>query len=137
MKSPEHLEHRMKQILLALGLILAPVGAFTAFEVTFVGAAQAGATLGDLSAMKAIIADVQKIVAKGDFAGAATRITDWETAWDDAEAGMRPLNPDAWGKVDAASDAALKSLRKGTPTADVINPTLAALMAALDAAAGK
>ena len=57
--------------------------------------------------MKAIVADVQKSAATGDFAAAATRITDWETDWqtvwetvwetdsDDAEAGMRPLDPDA------------------------------------------
>ncbi len=127
----------MRQILLALGLILAPVGAFTAFQVAFVGSAQADATLGDLSAMKAIIADVQKIAATGDFAAAGTRITDWETAWDNAETGMRPLNPDAWSKVDSASDKALKSLRRGNPTADVVTPALAALMAALDATSNK
>ena len=127
----------MKQILLATALILAPVGAFTAFEMTFVGAAQANASLGDLSPMKVIIADVQKIVASGDLAAAATRITDWETSWDDAEAGMRPLNPDAWGKIDEASDAALKSLRRGKPTPDVVNPALANLMAALDNPTGK
>lgn len=127
----------MKQILLATALILAPVGAFTAFQMTFVGSAQADASLGDLSSMKAIVADVQKIAATGDLAAAATRVTDWETAWDDAEAGMRPLNPDAWGKIDAASDATLKALRKGTPTADAVNSALAALMAALDNPTGK
>ena len=127
----------MKQILLATALILAPVGAFTAFQVAFVGSAQADASLGDLSPMKAIIADVQKIAATGDFAGASTRITDWETAWDNAEAGMRPLNPDAWGKIDAASDAALKSLRKGTPSAATVTPALAALLAALNNPTGK
>lgn len=127
----------MKQILLATALILAPVGAFTAFELTFVGTAQADASLGDLSPMKAIVADVQKIAATGDLAAAATRITDWETAWDDAAAGMRPRNPDAWDKIDAASDKALKALRKGTPTADTVNPALTALMAALDNPTGK
>ena len=127
----------MKQILLATALILAPVGAFTAFQVAFVGSAQADASLGDLSPMKAIIADVQKIAATGDFAGASTRITDWETAWDNAQAGMRPLNPDAWGKIDEASDAALKSLRKGTPSAATVTPALAALLAALNNPTGK
>lgn len=130
-------ENDVKQILLATALILAPVGAFTAFQITFVGSAQADASLGDLAPMKAIIADVQKIAATGDFAAAATRITDYETAWDDAEAGMRPLNPTAWGKIDDASDAALKSLRKGKPTAEVVTPALAALMAALDNPTGK
>ena len=53
--------------------------------------------------MKAIVADVQKSAATGNFAAAATCISDWETDWetasDDAEAGMRPLDPDAWGRL--------------------------------------
>lgn len=127
----------MKQFLLATALILVPVGAFTAFNVYVVGAAQADASLGDLSPMKAIVADVQKIAATGDLKAASTRITDWESAWDDAESGMRPLNPDAWSRIDAASDAALGALRKGAPTADEVNRTLVDLMAALDNPTGK
>ncbi len=127
----------MKQILLATALILAPVGAFTAFQITFVGSAQATASLGDLSPMIAIVADVQKVAATGDFAAASTRITEWETAWDAAEPGMRPLNPTAWGNIDQASDHALKSLRKGTPTADTVNPALDVLLAALNNPTGK
>lgn len=122
----------MKQILLATALILVPVGAFTAFQVTFIGSAQADASLGDLTPLKTIIADVQKIAASGDFKGAETRITDFETLWDNDEAGMRPLNPTAWGNVDDAADKALKSLRRGTPTADIVTPALAALMAELN-----
>ena len=122
----------MKQILLATALILAPVGAFTAFQITFVGSAQATASLGDLSALKVIIGDVQKFAAAGDFAGASTRITDWESAWDTSAAGMRPLNPAAWSNIDFASDAALDAVRAKAPTADAVTPALAALMAALE-----
>lgn len=127
----------MKQILLAAALIMAPVGAFTAFNVYVVGSARADATLGDLSPMITIVEDVQKIAGTGDFKAAAARITDWETAWDDAEVGMRPMNPEAWGKIDAASDAALKSLRKGTPAAATVTPALANLLAALKNPTGK
>lgn len=122
----------MKQILLASALILVPVAAFTVFQVTFVGSAQADASLGDLSPMIAIITDVQKIAQTGDLAAASTRITDYESAWDAAASGMRPLNPDAWTKVDGASDKALKSLRAATPTADTVMPALAALLDALN-----
>ncbi len=121
----------MKQILLATALILVPVAGFTAFEVAFVGAAQATASLGDLSPMITIVSDVQKIAATGDFAAASTRVTDWETAWDASAAGMRPLNPDAWDNIDQASDHALKALRNGAPTADTVNPAVATLLAAL------
>ncbi len=122
----------MKQILLATALIAAPVGAFAAFQVTFVGSAQADASLGDLSPMIAIIADVQKIAATGDFATASTRMNDWESAWDASAAGMRPLNPAAWSNIDFASDAALDAVRAAKPTADSETPALAALMVALE-----
>lgn len=127
----------MKKILLATALMLAPVGAFTLAQLSFVGAAQAAASLGDLSPMIAIVTDVQTIAATGDFAKAAIRITDFETAWDDAQDKMQPLNPDAWNTVDAASDAALKSLRHGKPTTEKVTPALAALLTALTASTGK
>ena len=123
----------MKQLLLAFALIAAPVAAFTGFQVYYardVSAATAG--LGDLSAFKTIVADVQSIAAKGDFAAAAKRVTDYESAWDQAETVLRPLNSAYWGNVDAASDAALKALREKTPSADRVNKTLAALMGVLD-----
>ncbi len=122
----------MKKILLTAALLLAPVGAFTAAQLSFVGAAQAEASLGDLSPMIAIVADVQKIAATGDFAAAATRITDWETAWDDAAGTMRPLNKAAWGKIDDASDAALDAVRAAKPSAATVTPALDALLAALN-----
>jgi hypothetical protein len=124
----------MKQIILALLLTAAPVAAFTGFQVYMVPhAAQAAEakSLGDLTAMSAIVTDVTTIAATGDFVKAETRITDFETAWDDAEATMHPLNPEAWGFVDTAADHALKALRKGTPDAAKITETLAALSAAL------
>ncbi|MGV8987248.1 MAG: hypothetical protein ACOH2H_13310 [Cypionkella sp.] len=127
----------MRQILLATALILAPVGAFTAFNVYFVGAAQADASLGDLTPLKTIIADVQKIAAGGDLAGASARMTDWETSWDASAAGMRALNPTAWGKIDDASDAALKAVRAGRPDAAAVTTTLADLMAAIENPAGQ
>ena len=127
----------MKQILLATALVIAPVGAFTAFEMTFVGSAQADASLGDLSPMIKIITDVQKIAATGDFVAASARMKDWESAWDAAATGMRPLNPTSWGNIDHASDAALAAVRAPKPTAADVNPAVAALLAALNNPAGK
>lgn len=124
----------MKQFLLALLLTAVPVAAFTGFQIYAVPHQVQAAevkSLGDLTPLNAIVTDVTAIAATGDFAKAQARITDFETAWDDAEASMRPLNPDAWGVVDEAADKALHALRKGSPDPAVIAPALAALAAAL------
>ncbi|WP_315918240.1 hypothetical protein [Mesorhizobium sp. SP-1A] len=122
----------MRQILLAIALIVAPVAAFTGVELYAGNAPAKTATLGDLSSFKSIISDVQILASKGDLPGAAKRITDYETAWDQAETAIRPLNQTDWNNIDAASDAALKALRQSPPSADKVNKTLAALMAVLD-----
>lgn len=122
----------MKQVLLAIALILAPVAAFTGFQVYAKNESAATAGLGDLSSLKTIIADVQGIAAKGDLSAAAKRMTDYESAWDEGEAAIRPLNPAYWGNIDQASDAALKALRETSPSADKVRKTLVALMAVLN-----
>ena len=122
----------MKQILLAIALIAAPFAAFTGFQVYAQRASATSAGLGDLSPFKTIIADVQALAVQGDLAGAARRITDYESAWDQGQTAIRPLNPVLWGNIDDASDAALKALREPTPSADKVNESLAALMAVLD-----
>lgn len=125
----------MKQFFLAIALIAAPVAAFSGFEL-YANATQAKtAGLGDLSSFKKIIADVQVLVAKGDLPGAAKRITDYETAWDQAQTAIRPLNPNEWNNIDAASDDALKALRQTNPSPDKVSKTLAALMAVLNSPA--
>ncbi len=124
----------MKQIILAVVLIAVPVAAFSGFQVyaSSTRSANAPAGLGDLSALKTIIADVQASVAKGDMAAARSRITDFEAAWDQGETAIRPMNPTYWGNIDSAADAALSSIRKSTPAPDVVKSTLAGLMATLD-----
>ena len=122
----------MKQVLLAIALIVAPVAAFTGFQVYARHASAATTGLGDLSSFKTIISDVQVMAAKGDLAAAAKRITDYESAWDQGETAIRPLNPVYWGNIDGASDAALKAIREANPSADKVNKTLAALMATLN-----
>ncbi len=121
----------MKQILLAVVLILVPVGAFTAFQVYAKSESPVVTGLGDLSSFETIISDVEALAAKGDLTAAATRITDYETAWDERETAIRPLNQTYWGNIDQASDAALKALRASSPSADKVNKTLSALTTVL------
>jgi hypothetical protein len=124
----------MKQLLLAIALIAAPVGLFAAGYRYLSPAATAAsfASLGDLASLKAIVADVQTISTAGDLKKAGERVTDFETAWDDAEPTMRSLNPAAWGNIDEAADGALKSLRAADPDAAKVSSALTGLMAKLD-----
>ncbi len=127
----------MKQLLLATALIALPVGAFTAFNLYTAGPGVAASTatpsagLGDLSTFSAIIGDVQTIAARGDLKAAQTRITDFETAWDDQAATLRAVDGNAWGTIDDAADAALGALRAAPPDAREVDTTLTALMATL------
>lgn len=133
---------QMKQVFLAVALIAAAIGVFIGARVMLPGQAPI-AVLGDLSTMQTIVMDVQTIAKTGDLAAAKTRIADLETAWDDAEATMQPMNPEAWGRVDSGIDAALTALRAGTPDAGKVDASLVALMAmiadpgAADAPAGR
>lgn len=130
----------MKQILLATALIAFPVAAFTTFQVFIAAPAAVAATtqaatnpLGDLSAMKKIISDVETIAMTGDFVAAEKRITDYETAWDDAAGKLRAMDSNAWGNVDQTSDDAIGALRANPPVAAEVTATIAALAASLDA----
>ena len=129
----------MKQILLATALIALPVAGFTAFQMYATAPAAVAATapaasdpLGDLSAMKKIISDVETIAATSDFVAAEKRITDFETAWDDAAATLRAMDSNAWGNVDQVADDALGALRASTPVGAEVITTLAALATSLD-----
>lgn len=132
----------MKQFLLAVALIAFPVAVFTAVEVWVLpgfSSANASASsdpLGDLSGYETIVVDARDLADAGDFAAAKTRITDFETTWDDAEAAMRPMAPAAWGNVDAAADHAFAALRAAYPDPGKVTETLAALSSALANPAG-
>lgn len=127
----------MKQILLATALIALPVGAFTAYQMFAAPPAVAATTqsnpdaLGDMAPFMTITADVQTIAATGDLTAAETRITDLETAWDDAASGLRAMDANAWGNVDGAIDAALSALRSSNPDAATVTTTLATLVTSL------
>ncbi len=88
--------------------------------------------LGDLTPYRAIASDTLKIVDIGDLAAAKTRVKDLETAWDDAEAGMKPKDRTAWSSIDKSIDAALNALRADAPKQAQCATTLKALIAKMD-----
>lgn len=132
----------MKQLLLATALIALPVAVFSGVEHYIVApksidtsvtttSLSPAASLGDMSAFAAIVTDTQKIAQTGDFIAAETRITDLETAWDNAEATLRPMAPLLWGNVDDTADAAFSALRTGQPDGAHVDEALAQLQATL------
>ena len=121
----------MKNLLLSVALIAVPVAVFSIGYRMLQPAAVVHASavsLGDMSRFEAIVTDVQAKISAGDSTAAKTRVTDLETAWDEAQASMQPLDPVAWGTVDGAIDATLRAVRGGA--ADAAD-TLVALQAAL------
>jgi hypothetical protein len=127
----------MRNFLLSVALIAAPVAVFSAGYMLLAPAAQVQAatttapSLGDMSSFVTIINDVESIAATGDFTAAEKRITDFEGAWDQAAATLRPINSSYWGNIDDAADAALSALRAKAPDAANVTGTLADLQTAL------
>lgn len=83
---------------------------------------------------RTIVVDVKTLSDKGDLHGAKVRIKDLETAWDDAEAGLKPRDARDWHKVDKAIDHALCAPRASRPQQATCEATLATLLQVMDQA---
>ncbi len=69
------------------------------------------APLGDLSAFRLIAEDTLGLVRAGKMSDAKSRVGDLESAWDNAQAQLRPMNRDKWSSVDHSIDDVLRKLR--------------------------
>ena len=85
----------------------------------------------DIAGFRTIVTDTLTKVQAGDQAGAVTRITDLESAWDDAQDRLQPMDPTGWGYLDGKIDHALKAVRAPTPDPAVEKQTLTELLTAL------
>jgi uncharacterized membrane-anchored protein len=87
--------------------------------------------LGNLSPFRTITQDTLTLLQNGDQSGATTRVTDLETAWDDAQARLKPRDPAAWTTIDGKIDKVLRELRSTSPNPASEKDALTALLAAL------
>ncbi len=88
--------------------------------------------LGDLSAFRKIAEDMLRLVRAGDMAGAKSRAGDLETAWDNAQARLRPMNPEKWTLMDNAIDDVLKKVRSTQANGAESSASLESLIAVIN-----
>ena len=70
-------------------------------------------------------------VQAGDQAGATARVKDLETAWDDDQATLQPLDDTAWTVLDGQIDSVLTALRASNPDPATETQTLTTLLTSL------
>ena len=88
--------------------------------------------LGDLSAFRKIADDMLKLVRAGDMSGAKARAGDLETAWDNAQPRLKPMNTEKWTLMDNAIDDVLKKVRAVKPNNADSSASLASFIAVID-----
>ncbi|MBV9921413.1 MAG: hypothetical protein JOY78_11250, partial [Pseudonocardia sp.] len=87
--------------------------------------------LGDLSSFRAIAQSALQSVDNGDQAGATVGARDLETAWDDAEARLKPRDKAGWTTLDGKVDKVLREIRATTPDPSGEKAALGTLIDAL------
>jgi uncharacterized membrane-anchored protein len=85
----------------------------------------------DVAGFRTIVTDTLAKVQAGDQAGAVARITDLETAWDNAQDRLQPMDPAGWESLDRKIDKALKAVRTPSPDPATEKQTLSDLSTAL------
>jgi len=85
----------------------------------------------DVQTFHTIALDTLTLIKGDDQAGASSRITDLETAWDDAEARLSSSDCVVWTYVDGQIDDALTVVRDSTPDPQAETDALSALASTL------
>jgi uncharacterized membrane-anchored protein len=85
----------------------------------------------EISKFRTIAADTLAQVRAGDQSGATARIKDLETAWDDDQPTLQPMDDIAWTVLDGQIDSVLTALRSSNPDSATETLTLTALLTSL------
>lgn len=87
---------------------------------------------GDWSNFRKIAKDTLNLVQKSDLQAATLRVKDLETAWDNAQDRLKPINPAKWFLVDKSIDDVLRQLRAQNPNPTTSKTSLESLITTLD-----
>ena len=85
----------------------------------------------EVTNFRIITEDTLTKVQAGDQSGATARIKDLETAWDDDQATLQPMDDTGWTVLDGQIDDVLTALRASNPDPAAEKHTLTALLTAL------
>lgn len=88
--------------------------------------------LDDISNFKKITEDTLSLVQEGNLSSAKSRVSDLETAWDKAEARLKPINKTKWNEIDNAIDKVLRQVRAVHQDANASKTSLEALLSVLN-----
>jgi uncharacterized membrane-anchored protein len=85
----------------------------------------------DVANFRTITQDTLSKVQAGDQTGATARVKDLETAWDDGQTKLQPMDDATWTAVDGRIDTVLTALRDGSPNPATEKHALDDLLTAL------
>jgi uncharacterized membrane-anchored protein len=85
----------------------------------------------EVAKLRTIAADSLTKVQAGDQTAATARIKDLETAWDDDQSTLQPLDDTSWTVLDGQIDKVLKALRASNPDPATETQTLTTLLTSL------
>ncbi|HEV7373400.1 MAG TPA: hypothetical protein VGN95_01675 [Pyrinomonadaceae bacterium] len=88
--------------------------------------------LGDLLGFRKIGEDMLSLVRAGDWSSAKSRANDLESAWDNAQARLRPMNPEKWTLMDDAIDDVLRKVRSVKQNSAESSASLESLIALIN-----
>jgi uncharacterized membrane-anchored protein len=106
-------------------------GSTTQVQPLAPGQAVASFPTSELNTFRTITGDTLALVQAGNQSAALNRIKDLETAWDDDQSRLQPMDPTAWTALDGEIDAVLKSIRAGNPDPATEKQALSTLLASL------
>jgi hypothetical protein len=109
----------------------------SALDIATRAHAASTARLGDLSRFRSLVGEVATAVNKGDMVAAKQHTTNLESAWDAAEAGIKPRSAADWHLVDKALDTLYKAIRADRPDPGTSKQALASVIASMDTAQGR